>query len=200
MFMKRTRSYVMTARADQVAQTRDRILRAVIGLANQGPLAAMSLAAVAADADVSVQTILRQFGSRDGMIDAAVELVHEQIATERSAPSGDVPGALSALVDSYETGGDSSILLLGQEPSDPRATRIATLGRAFHRTWVEDVFAHLLGDAAGPEREELIDMLVVATDVYTWKLLRRDRGLKRDVVQQRMMRLVEAVMGGGSHV
>jgi hypothetical protein len=107
---------------------------------------------------------------------------------------------LSALVDSYEKGGDASILLLGQEPSDPRAARIATMGRQFHRSWVEDVFTHRLGNAAGPEREEMIDMLVIATDVYTWKLLRRDRGLKRDVVRERMTKLVEAVAGGGDHV
>jgi AcrR family transcriptional regulator len=184
----------MTTRADAVAQTRERILRAALELAGQGPLAAISLAAIAADAGVSVQTILRQFGSRDGVIDAAVQVAHQQIADERTAPSGDVPAALAALVDSYEAGGDSSILLLGQEPSDPRAARIATLGRGFHRTWVEDVFAPLLGKA-GPQREEMIDMLVVATDVYTWKLLRRDRGLTRDVVQERMVKLAEAVVG-----
>ena len=189
----------MTARADAVAQTRERILRAVLGLAAHGPLAAISLAAVAADADVSVQTVLRQFGSRDELIDAAVEVAHQQIAAERTAPAEDVLGALSALVDSYEKGGDASILLLGQEPSDPRAARIATLGREFHRSWVEDVFTHQLGDATGPEREEMIDMLVIATDVYTWKLLRRDRRLKRDVVQERMIKLAEAVVGGGDH-
>ena len=195
--MKTTRPYVMTARAEAVAQTRERIVRAAIELANQGPLAAISLAAIAADAEVSVQTVLRQFGSRDGVIDAAVEASHQQIATERSAPRGDMPAALAALVDSYEAGGDASILLLGQESSDPRAAQIATLGRGFHRSWVEDVFAHLLGDA-GPDREEMIDMLVVATDVYTWKLLRRDRGLSPDVVRKRMVRLAEAVVGGGN--
>ena len=193
MFMKETRSYVMTARAESVAQTRERIVRAAIELANQGPLAAISLAAVAADAEVSVQTVLRQFGSRDGLIDAAVEVAHQQIAAERSVPSGDVPAALSALVDSYEAGGDSTILLLGQEQSDPRAAQIATGGRAFHRAWVEEVFAHQLGEP-GPEREEMIDMLVIATDVYTWKLLRRDRGLKKNVVRERMEKLAEAVV------
>ena len=187
----------MTARAEAVAQTRERILRAVIGLASSQPLSSISLAAVAADAEVSVQTVLRQFGSRDGLIDAAVDVAHQQIATERAAPAEDVPAALAALVDSYEAGGDSSILLLGQEPNDPRAARIATRGREFHRAWVEDVFAHLLGDA-GPTREEMVDMLVVATDVYTWKLLRRDRGLKRDDVLDRMTKLAGAVVRGGN--
>ena len=189
----------MTARAEAVAQTRERILQAITGLAGRGPLAAISLADVAADANVSVQTVLRQFGSRDGLIDAAVETAHQRIVNERTAPSGDVPAAVSALVDSYEKGGDGSILLLGQEPSDPRAARIAAMGREFHRTWVEDVFTHQLGDAAGPQREEMIDMLVIATDVYTWKLLRRDRRLTRDVVLERMIKLAEAVVGGGDH-
>jgi AcrR family transcriptional regulator len=197
--MKSTRPYVMTARAEAVAQTRERILRAFLELASRGPMAAISLAAVAADAEVSVQTVLRQFGSRDELIDAAVEVAHQQIAADRTAPPQDVPAALSALVDSYEKGGDASILLLGQEPSDPRAARIATLGREFHRSWVEDVFTHRLGDVAGPEREEMIDMLVIATDVYTWKLLRRDRRLKRDAVLDRMMKLAEAILGGVEH-
>ena len=189
----------MTARADAVAQTRERILRAVIWLAGRGPLAAISLADVAAEAGVSVQTVLRQFGSRDELIDAAVEMAHQRIATERHVREGDVPAALSALVDSYETGGDGSILMLGQESTDLRAARITALGRTFHRTWVEDVFTHLLGDATGPEREEMIDMLVIATDVYTWKLLRRDRGLAPDVVKERMVKLAGAVVGGASH-
>ena len=189
----------MTARAEAVAQTRERILHAVLGLASHRPLAKMSLAAVAADAGVSVQTVLRQFGSSDELIDAAVEVAHQQIAADRSAPPEDLRGALSALVDSYEETGDGSILLLGQEPSDPRAARIATMGRELHRSWVEDVFTHRLGNAAGPHREEMIDMLVIATDVYTWKLLRRDRRLRRDVVEHRMLKLAEAVVGGGDH-
>ena len=45
----------------------------------------------------------------------------------------------------------------------------------------------------------MIDMLVIATDVYTWKLLRRDRRLTRDVVLERMIKLAEAVVGGGDH-
>ena len=187
----------MTARAEAVAETHERILRAIIGLSSHTPLAAISLAAVAEDAGVSVQTVLRQFGSRDGLIDAAVDVAHQQIATDRAVPTGDVPAAVSQLVDSYESGGDASILLLGQEPNDHRAARIATLGRSFHRAWVEDVFTPLLGDAAGPEREEMIDMLVVVTDVYTWKLLRRDRGLPPDVVKERMTNLAEAVLGDG---
>lgn len=197
--MKSSRPYVMTTRAEAVAQTRERILRAIIDLTGRGPLAAISLADVAANADVSVQTVLRQFGSRDELIDAAGELVRREVAEERAAtPRGDVPGAMSLLIDSYEDRGDAVMLMLGQETSDPRVASITDEGRQVHRAWVEDVFNHRLGSAAASDREELIDMLVVATDVYTWKLLRRDRRLSRDIVERRMVKLAESVLGGGS--
>jgi hypothetical protein len=57
-----------------------------------------------------------------------------------------------------------------------------------HRDWVRSTFAPVV---AG--REDLLDLLVVATDVYTWKLLRRDRGHSRAITEQRMKTLVRAV-------
>ncbi len=194
--MKTTRPYVMTARAEAVAETRERILRASLALTDHQPLSAVSLADIAADAGVSVQTVLRQFGSRDALIDASVELALSEIVEERHVLPGDFPGAMSSLLDHYETRGDGAMLLLSQEMTDTHAARITAKGRALHRTWVEDVFTARLGDLTGPSREELIDMLVVATDAYTWKILRRDRGLSREVVERRMLRLVESVLEG----
>ena len=40
----------------------------------------------------------------------------------------------------------------------------------------------------------LVDLLVVATDVYTWKLLRRDRRLSVARTRERMEALVRAVL------
>jgi AcrR family transcriptional regulator len=194
--MKSTRPYVMTARAEAMAQTRERILRASLALTDHLPLSTVSLADIAADADVSVQTVLRQFGSRDALIDAAIDLALVEIVEERHAPRDDLPRAMSVLLDHYESRGDSAILLLGQETIDPHAARITDKGRAMHRAWVEDVFTPQLGDTTGPSREELIDMLVIATDAYIWKILRRDRGLSRKVVERRMLRLVESVLAG----
>jgi len=192
--MKSTRTYVMTARADGVAQTRDSILRAAIGLSGRRPLAAVSLADIADDAGVSVQTVLRQFGSRDGVIDAGTELALSEITEELHAPQNDLPAAIAVIVDHHEARGDMAILLLGQEAGDPNAARITALGRAAHRSWVKSVFTPLLGDLTRSEREEMIDMLVVVTDVYTWKILRRDRKLSRKLVEHRMRRLAEIVL------
>jgi AcrR family transcriptional regulator len=192
--MKTTRQYVMTARAEAVAQTRERILRAAIGRTDRMPVSAVSLADIANDAGVSVQTVLRQFGSRDGVIDAGIDLALSEISEDRHAPQGDIPAAMTVLLDHYEERGDIAMLLLSQETTDAHAARITTKGRSMHRTWVEDVFTPQLGDVTGSEREEMIDMLVIATDVYTWKILRRDRGLSRKVVERRMLRIAEAVL------
>ena len=192
--MKSTRTYVMTARADGVAQTRDSILHAAIGLSSRRPLAAVSLANIADDAGVSVQTVLRQFGSRGGVIEAATELVLSEVTEELRAPQADLPAAISVIVDHHEARGDMAILLLGQEAADSHAARITTLGRAAHRSWVESVFTPVLGGLTRSERDEMIDMLVVVTDVYTWKLLRRDRKLSRKLVERRMLRLAEIVL------
>jgi hypothetical protein len=70
--------------------------------------------------------------------------------------------------------------------------RITREGKALHRAWVEEVFAPYLDEADDPD--ELTDLLVVATDVYTWKLLRRDRRLGRDRTERRMRRLVDVLL------
>lgn len=46
----------------------------------------------------------------------------------------------------------------------------ANEGRAYHRQWVERCF----GPHLTKYHSEMIDGLVVATDIYTWKLLRLD--------------------------
>jgi hypothetical protein len=68
-----------------------------------------------------------------------------------------------------------------------------TAGRLGHREWVEEVFADRLPTEI-EDRCRLVDVLVVATDVYAWKLLRLDRGLSVDDVADRMLLMTGAVL------
>jgi hypothetical protein len=68
-----------------------------------------------------------------------------------------------------------------------------------HRAWVAEVFAGALDGLDPAGRDELVDLLVVATDVYAWKLLRRDRGLSRAQTEHRIHTLVSAVLAGTPH-
>lgn len=193
--MKSTRPYEMRARADAKAQTRTRILQAVRQLAEETLNLEPTLDAVAAAAGVSVQTVLRHFGSRDGLFDAALAAGSAEMVDERAAPVGDIAGAVRAIVEHYELRGDFVLGLLARETQDARIARVVGQGRTVHRTWVSDVFAPLLPQSGGGgDRDSTVDLLVVATDVFTWKLLRRDRGLNRGAVEARMERLVRAVL------
>jgi hypothetical protein len=58
---------------------------------------------------------------------------------------------------------------------------------------VAEVFRPLLPTRTS-DHDEAVDLLVVATDVYTWKLLRRDRGHSRSLTEQRIHTLVSAVL------
>ena len=183
----------MTARAEAAAETRRRILQATVDEHSERRVADISLGDIAARAGVSVQTVLRHFGSRSGLVEAAMVFGQGQVIEQRRAPAGDVSAAVRALVDHYERDGATALLMLAQEDTEPLMARITSEGKLLHRTWVSDVFAPYL-PPAGKRREELVDLLVVATDVYAWKLLRRDRGLSRFDTENRISSLVRAVL------
>ena len=182
----------MTARAEAAERTRLAILDAMVSLATSRLLVEISLDDVAAEAGVSVQTVLRRFGSRAGLVDAAYAHAVSEVEDERTAPVGDVAAAVAVIVEHYERRGDGVALMLAQESSDETVRRFTETGRRMHRTWVETVFAPYL-PAAAAAREERVDLLAVATDVYTWKQLRRDRGLDRSTTEQRIHALVAAL-------
>jgi AcrR family transcriptional regulator len=194
--MKSGRQYVMRARAEAAGQTRERILRAAVGVAGDTMSLDFGLSEVADRAGVSVQTVLRHFGSRDGLLDAGLRFATEQVISERRAPAGDVAAAVRAITAHYERGGDWSLAMLAREGRDERARQVTDHGRRVHRDWVTTVFAPQLARAPG-DAAALTDLLVVATDVYTWKLLRRDRKLSRAEVERRLIRLVAAILDQG---
>jgi AcrR family transcriptional regulator len=184
------RAYTSSAREDAAQSTRVHILDAAIALAYETGRVDVPLDRVAERAGRSVQTILRHFGSRDGMIEAAVQRGIAEAVDERRPPPDDVPGALRLLVEHYERRGAFMLrlLALGAEGDAESATQP---GRLLHRAWVEEVFADEI--AASRDAAALTDTLVVATDLYTWKLLRLDRGLPAATVCSRMATMVSAL-------
>lgn len=189
--MNTSRTYTMTTRARSTEQTRVRILDAAVALHLERLTADIALDHIAERASVSVQTLLRHFGSRDGLVEAAFEHARHAVEVERAAPSGDITAAVHAIVEHYESRGDGVLVLLAQEHSESFVRRITEHGKALHRTWVKEVFAPFLDR---PDAEETVDLLVVATDVYTWKLLRRDRGLSESSTEDRIKLLVSRVL------
>jgi AcrR family transcriptional regulator len=187
------RTYTMRARADGVAHTREQILEAAMALSEEKLSLTIGLADVAGRAGVTVRTVLRHFGSRDGLFEALSDFARRQVLVERDSPPGDTARAAHTIVSHYEHHGDRVMRMLEEESLDERVARHVAQGRRLHRDWVRDVFAPQLAGASDPKALE--DLLVVATDVYTWKLLRRDAGLSRARTEARMLTLIRSVVG-----
>jgi AcrR family transcriptional regulator len=183
--MKTARPYRMQARAAATEATRERILGAARTAFLNEWYDEVTLSAIARSAGVSQQTVINHFGGKEGLLMAVVDRADTEIAEVRSAASpGDVDGAIRALVADYEQTGDGVIRALALEGRVDALAPVLARGRANHRAWVE----RMLGDGGR------VALLVVATDVYTWKLLRRDQGLSREATVGAMCALVRGVL------
>lgn len=183
----------MRARQQAKNATRDAIIDAALDAFEAERTFSITLPTVAERADVTVKTVLRHFGNRDALIDAAWQRLFDEILAEREPPPNDPSTALDILIDHYERRGTMVLATLAHDDKDPRAQRMNSAGRVGHRAWVEQVFGARLPDEP-TERSRLIDVLVVATDVYTWKLLRLDRGLSVGDVADRMRLMTDTLL------
>jgi AcrR family transcriptional regulator len=188
------RPYRMTARAEAAAATGERILDAAEELFWSQPLDRIGLAEIAAGADVSVQTVIRRYGSKEGAIEATAQRAMARVRDQRGrAPVGDVPGAVANLLDHYEDVGQRALRLLAEEDSSPTMRDWVREGRRLHREWVRRTFAPQLAGRRGAERERRLAQLVAICDVYTWKLLRRDAGLSRAQTERALVELIDGL-------
>jgi AcrR family transcriptional regulator len=188
----------MGARAAAAEATGERILDAVETVYVEQPFEQITLDTVAERAGVTVQTVLRRFGSKPLLFAKVLERMAVRVGKQRgSAPVGDAEGAVRILVDHYEEFGDIVLRLLSEEQVRPSLRTLADQGRAYHRRWCERVFAPTLEQLGGVERERRVAQLITVCDVYVWKLLRRDRGLSRRQTELAMRELVEPLLGDG---
>jgi AcrR family transcriptional regulator len=184
----------MSTRAAAVEVTRERILQAACDGFMHGWYDEVTLRDVAADAGVALQTLVNHFGSKEALFAAAAERISDAISTLRwTVAAGDLEVAATTLVDDYEQTGDFTLRTLAIEERAPVVQPLIARGRRGHQEWVEHVFAAALTGLRGVDRKRRVAQLVVATDVFTWKLLRRDKGLSRDQTITAIRELVEAL-------
>jgi AcrR family transcriptional regulator len=182
----------MRARADATAETRSRIIRAVLDLHVERFHDQITLEDVAGRAGVTVQTVLRHFGTRDRLVTAAAEQAKSEVLEQRNAaPVGDIGGAVENLLDHYEQWGRTALRLLAQEERVPQLRAIANGGRAAHYAWVDRTFGPFLAESSDPL---LRPKLIALTDVFTWKLLRLDLGLDRTATASALASMIRAVV------
>ena len=105
----RQRPYRMRARAQAAEATAQAIIAAARALFAERPYDQVSLPVIAERAGVTVQTVLRRFGSKEELFAAAAAQRSGQIRADREAAP---PGDLTHLVAHYERWGDEQAYLL----------------------------------------------------------------------------------------
>jgi AcrR family transcriptional regulator len=186
----------MRQRAESADGTRQRVLEAAVDELWQRRASEVRLEDVATRAGVTVQTVLRIFGRRSVLLESAWEPLRDRILQQREwAEPGDVEGTISGLFDHYEEMGDFVIRNLAEEQEVPELRGWLKRGRKAHRQSMQRQFApQLAGRADG---KLVLDCLVVACDVYTWKLLRRDAARSRKEAEACVRLLVRRILEVG---
>ena len=184
----------MRARAENVRGTRERILSAAAERFGTRHYDEVGLDDVAAGAGTTVQTVIRHFGSKESLFAAGADWISERmVAPREGVEPGEIRPAIAGLVEHYEQWADTVLLLLSQEDRVPAIRPVTDGGRAYHRAWAERLFAHALDGLGGVVRARRLAQLIAITDVYTWKLLRRDLGLSRTQTEVAIRELAEAL-------
>jgi AcrR family transcriptional regulator len=184
----------MVARAQASAALRERIIDSTERLFEELASDRFSLEDVAAGAGTTVQTVLRHFGSKDQLLRATMARGMDRVRQARmQAPVGNVSAAVLNLVEHYEGLGDMVLRWLAEEDRNPFMHEVLDHGREFHHEWVAQTFAPQLQRATGAAKRRRVAQLVAITDVYVWKLLRRDLQLSRRQTEAAIIELIEAL-------
>lgn len=189
-----TRRYAQGARAESARATGERIVDAFLARLMSQWYDEITLDRVAEDAGVTVQTVVRRFGGKDGLLAGSIETLSARMHAGRPLPSHDLASVADTLIADYERTGDAVIRLLALEPRHPALKQLLNVGRREHRKWVSDALAGRLARVSSASRDRALDALVVATDVYTWKILRRDMGHSVSQTSAMIRRMIQAAI------
>lgn len=184
------------ARARAQERTREALLEAASEEFYGDRWQKTSLEALAARAGVTKQTLLRHFGSKEGLLMQALASSASQMFDQRwSVPAGDVDGAVANLLDHYEEWGERSLRVgAWLDGGSPALAKLSQMARQVHYDWVAYVFGPWLEGLGEPGRERRRATLIALCDVHTWQLLSRDLGLPRTEVHATLTAAIEAVV------
>jgi AcrR family transcriptional regulator len=190
-----SRAYTKVARAEAEEQTRAALIAAADEAFLSGPWERASLDSIALSAGVTKQTLLRHFGSKDGLLAHTLRLAAAEVERQRlSAPTDDIPGAVDNLLDHYEQRGGRAMRSTNLDVGGPLA-ELAQISRQFHYDWIDHAFGRWLASASSPERARLRAALIAICDVQSWWILTHDLGLSRAEVRATLVLCIRRLLG-----
>lgn len=190
----------MTARAEQTERTGERIIDAMLRRYADVPYDRIRLEDVAADAEVTAQTVIRRFGSKHGLLAATVERELVRLGRDRAAAMGASPAeTLHSLLGFYEVQGLLILKVYAEAHQAPGVPELATRGRAYHVRWCHEAFAQSLGDVQDPAlRARRLAQVVAICDATTWRILRFDGQLSPEQTEQALLELLLPLLSVGA--
>ena len=184
----------MRSRATSAAATRRRILEAAVDLFLAHGYDDVTLARVAGQAGVSLQTVLRKFGSKDALFVAGARSHQREELARRAVPPGEVGAVARVLAERYEATGTTMTQFIALED---RMTSVATalaLARQAHRRWLAQVFERELPHRTDSAYAVRLAQLFGATELYVWVSWRRRLGLSRAAAERAMADTLTALV------
>ena len=175
-----TREYKQVERAKAQERTREALIAAATDEFFEGNWLKTSLDSLSRRAGVTRQTLLRHFGSKDGLLMQSLMRGASQVRDQRwSTPTTDISGAVENVIEHYEEWGERSVRIGAWQRGPTVLALFANAARQIHYDWVEHAFAQwleLLDDETRARRQAI---LIVLCDVQTWWVLSNDLGLPR---------------------
>jgi AcrR family transcriptional regulator len=187
----KTRPYRQGRRAEAAQARTEAILEAALALYEERPFDQFTLADVAQRAGVGLQTLIRRFKTKDGLVRAVNEWMTAKVGGARGEPDSSDPDVVAAqLMRQYERWGALTDRTIRQADLSPALAEAAAGGRTFHFAWVETAFAREIA-AGGPH---LRAQLIALCGVELWLVLRRDVGLSADDTRDAVAGLIKGVI------
>ncbi|HTA96962.1 MAG TPA: TetR/AcrR family transcriptional regulator [Solirubrobacteraceae bacterium] len=175
-----TREYKQVERAKAQERTREALIEAATDEFFEGNWLKTSLDSLSRKAGVTRQTLLRHFGSKDGLLMQSLMRGAAQVHDQRwSTPTTSVADAVDNVIDHYEDWGERSVRVGAWQRGPTVLALFANAARQIHYDWVEHAFAHWLEGFDDEARAQLRAILIVLCDVQTWWILSNDLGLPR---------------------
>lgn len=192
-----SRRYDMSTRAEAAEQTGDRMVDAMLARFGSTPYERIRLEDVASDAGVTVQTVIRRFGGKAGLLLAVVARELGRIAAARETAAHATPAeTIAALVAHYERYGHLILKTYSEAPLVEGLPELAARGRAFHVDWCTRAFADSLPASLDDTGRRLrLASIVALADATTWRILREDGGLSPVEVESAIGTLLLPLLG-----
>jgi AcrR family transcriptional regulator len=189
------RPYKQVARAQAQERTRDALIDAAKDEFFAGNWLKASLESLSAKAGVTKQTLLRHFGTKDGLLMQGMTRLGSEMRDQRwSAPVGDIPSIVDNLLEHYDDWGQRSMRLGAWQSGPTILAMISQAARQFHYDWVEYAFAPQLKGLRGKARARRRVALIAICDVQTWWILSHDLELPQTEVRAILIDLIERLV------